>query len=197
MLKYVFDMVVSAAVLICVLPLMLLIAIAIRVDSRGSVLYRGERIGRYGKKFKMYKFRTMVVDAERMGGTSTGRNDPRITRLGRVLRAYKLDELPQLFNVLRGEMSLVGPRPEVEEYTRLYDEEQQVILTIRPGITDYSSIEFANLAEVIGDHEPDRVFAQTVLPVKNALRVRYVRERSFAKDLQILVRTVGAIFRRR
>lgn len=195
-MKRIFD-VVSAATGLFVFALpMLGIAALIKVTSPGPVLYRGERVGRHGVRFQMLKFRTMVDGAERLGGTSTGRGDPRVTAIGSWLRKYKLDELPQLINVMKGEMSIVGPRPEVAEYADLYTGDELLILTVRPGITDYSSIKFRNLADVIGDDEPDRVFAEQVLPEKNRLRVEYVRRRSFLEDLRIIVQTLHAVARR-
>lgn len=132
----------------------------------------------------------MVQDAERLGGPSTGMEDPRITRLGRYLRKCKLDELPQLLNVLRGEMSIVGPRPEVPEYTRLYEGDEKLILTVLPGITDYASLQFIHLDEILGSKEPDRVYEEQVRPVKNALRVKYVKEWAFWKDIVIVGKTL-------
>jgi lipopolysaccharide/colanic/teichoic acid biosynthesis glycosyltransferase len=135
----------------------------------------------------------MVPDAESRGGPTTGTADRRVTRLGRILRRHKLDELPQLFNVLAGEMSLVGPRPEVFEYVDRYTPEEREILSVRPGITDLSSIEFANLDDIVGSEDPDRVFRERILPRKNALRLEYVRERSLWLDARILARTVVAL----
>ena len=185
-----FDLLAASAGLLLLWPLLLLIAILVKIDSPGPVLYRGERTGRYGKPFHILKFRSMVVDAERLGGFSTAQNDPRVTRLGRFLRRFKLDELPQLFNVLRGEMSVVGPRPEVPAYTRLYVGEELLILTVLPGITDYSSIKFSQLDKVLGEIDADRVYEETVRPAKNALRVQYVKNRGFKTDVDIIGRTI-------
>jgi lipopolysaccharide/colanic/teichoic acid biosynthesis glycosyltransferase len=138
----------------------------------------------------MLKFRTMVVDAERIGGTATAHRDPRITRIGHFLRRCKLDELPQLINVLRGEMSLVGPRPEVLEHTSAYTAEENEILTVTPGITDFSSIRFINLGELLGSEDPNRVFIEKYRSTKNALRLEYVRRQSFSTDVKILLLTV-------
>lgn len=193
--KRCFDLAVSAVGLAFLAPLLFAIAVLIKWTSDGPVLYRGVRTGRFGKPFRMFKFRTMVADAERLGGPSTGKDDPRITAVGRVLRRRKLDELPQLINVLRGEMSVVGPRPEVPRYTAEYSDVEKIILTVRPGITDYASLEFADLGAVLGNDEPDKVYETRVKPVKNALRVRYVEERSFVGDLRIIVRTVLRVFR--
>jgi len=199
MLKRVFDVVVAAAGLVILSPLLAVIAIAIKLDSRGSVLYRGVRVGLNGQRFRMLKFRTMITNAEALG-TATAQRDHRITRIGRFLRKYKLDELPQLVNVVRGEMSLVGPRPEVEEHTSVYNDEEQIILTVRPGITDYSSIRFANLGDLLGGDDPEtanRVFIEKYRAEKNRLRIDYVRNRSFFGDLGILFKTVARLVRRR
>jgi lipopolysaccharide/colanic/teichoic acid biosynthesis glycosyltransferase len=192
-----FDIVVASLGLLFLFPLLLLFAVLVKLDSPGPVFYRGRRTGRYGVEFRIFKFRTMVVDAEQVGGTSTAANDFRITRIGGFLRKYKLDELPQLLNVLKGEMSIVGPRPEVEEYTSCYDDEERIALTVRPGITDYASICFVNLGEVLGSEDADRVYVERVRPIKNQLRVKYVRERSFAGDLKIIALTVFTLVRRR
>jgi lipopolysaccharide/colanic/teichoic acid biosynthesis glycosyltransferase len=176
------------------LPVLVLIAVLVWLDSPGGVFYRGIRSGKKGQAFRIFKFRTMVLDADRVGGGSTAKDDPRITRIGRVLRKYKLDELPQLFNVLRGEMSVIGPRPELPEYTRLYEGDESIILSVRPGITDHASLEFFQLSEVLGHVDADRAYEEQVRPAKNALRVKYVKEQSMAGDLHILLRTFRRMF---
>jgi lipopolysaccharide/colanic/teichoic acid biosynthesis glycosyltransferase len=186
--KRVFDLALGSIGLVCASPVMLLIAVAIKLDSHGPVIYRGVRIGKGARPFFMYKFRTMVVGADRMG-TATAHRDPRITRLGALLRRVKLDEFPQIINVLKGEMSLVGPRPEVEEHIVVYHEEERLILAVTPGITDYSSIRFANLSELLGSENPNRVFIEKYRAEKNRLRLEYVRRRSFWTDLKILFGT--------
>jgi lipopolysaccharide/colanic/teichoic acid biosynthesis glycosyltransferase len=193
MLKRVFDIVVSFCGLVLLAPLLIVIAVLIKLDSEGPVFYRGLRTGLHGKPFRIFKFRTMVRNAEQLGGGSTGKDDPRVTRVGRVLRQYKWDELPQLLDVLRGEMSIVGPRPELPEYTRLYSGEEKLILTVRPGITDYASLEFIRLGEILGNEAPDRYYEEKVRPIKNALRVKYVKERSFFGDLKLIARTLARI----
>jgi lipopolysaccharide/colanic/teichoic acid biosynthesis glycosyltransferase len=169
-----------------------IVAMAIKAGSRGPVFYKGVRVGRFGRRFRIYKFRTMVPDAE-SGGTATGHDDPRITGVGRWLRRYKLDELPQLFNVLKGEMSLVGPRPEVEEHTSAYSAEEQLILTAVPGITDLSSIRFVRLGALLGTENPNQVFVEHYRAEKNSLRLEYVRTRSFWLDLKIIFWTFWSI----
>jgi lipopolysaccharide/colanic/teichoic acid biosynthesis glycosyltransferase len=174
-------------------PFLGIIALLILLYSGSPALYCGIRTGQFGKPFKMYKFRTMVVNAERLGGPSTGKNDLRITRIGRYLRKYKLDELPQLLNVIKGEMSIVGPRPEVPQYTSLYTGDEQLILTVRPGITDYSSLKYIDLAEVLGSEGVDTFYEETVRPEKNKLRIKYVREHTFWGDLKIILLTLYGI----
>lgn len=193
--KRLFDVAVALIALLVLSPLLAVIAIGVATTSRGPVLYRGVRTGRHGRPFRILKFRTMSVDAE-LAGTTTTLGDPRITRIGRFLRAGKLDELPQLLNVMRGEMSLVGPRPEVAEHTDVYSTEELAILDVLPGITDYSSIHFASLDKVLGTENPHEVYVTRVRAEKNALRLRYVRERSFAVDLRILAATLGVVVRK-
>ena len=177
-------------------PLLLIIAILVRLDSRGPIFYRGLRTGRYNHQFRVFKFRTMTPDAEQLGGGSTAKDDRRITRVGRFLRRYKLDELPQLLNVLKGDMSIVGPRPELSQYTQLYMGDELLILHVRPGITDHASLEFIRLGEILGNDAPDAVYEEKVRPLKNALRVKYVREQSFWGDIAIIVRTLKRLIER-
>jgi lipopolysaccharide/colanic/teichoic acid biosynthesis glycosyltransferase len=188
--KRALDIVVAAVGLVVGLPLMAIVAVAIKLDSPGPVFYRGVRIGRNFTPFRLFKFRTMVANAEHLGGSTASKHDPRVTRVGRFLRRTKLDELPNLINVLIGQMSLVGPRPEVKFYTDKYTEEERFILAVRPGITDFASVQFANQQALIGEEDPERDFQARVLPRKNALRLKYARERSFWVDLRIL----GATF---
>ena len=186
----------SLGVLLFIWPILLTVALLIRRGSPGPALYRGIRSGRRGESFRILKFRTMVVNAEALGGPTTGSNDPRVTSLGRFLRKTKLDELPQFINVLLGEMSLVGPRPEVPQYTNQYRGEERLILSMRPGITDYSSIEFADLDDRVGNDDPDAYFREHILPRKNALRVKYVKDWSLGSDVRILCLTAGRVVKR-
>lgn len=193
-MKRMFDFFCALAGFLMLSPLFLLIGIAIKINSPGPVLYKGRRIGRHGTPFYMFKFRTMVVNAEKIGGSSTAENDPRITKIGSFLRKSKLDEIPQLLNIIRGEMSLVGPRPEVEEYTSMYTDEEKLILSVRPGITDYSSIQFRNLNTILaGSEDPDKHYRDVIRPVKNQLRLQYVRKQSFMEDLKIIFKTLYAV----
>ncbi|HEX8600119.1 MAG TPA: sugar transferase [Chloroflexia bacterium] len=191
--KRLFDLFCASIALLILSPMLLAIAILVRLDSPGPALYRAVRAGRYNVPFHMLKFRSMVVGADTMGGLSVGRDDPRVTRIGRFLRKYKLDELPQLLNVLKGEMSLVGPRPEFLQYTQQYKGEELLILDVPVGITDYASVAFMRMEELLGNGDPDRAYEERIRPVKNALRVRYVREQSFWGDLLILFRTVRCL----
>jgi lipopolysaccharide/colanic/teichoic acid biosynthesis glycosyltransferase len=192
--KRIFDIVCSLLGLAVLgLPL-LFVAALIKLHDGGPVFYRGVRTGRRGKPFRIFKFRTMVVNADRIGGSSTADGDPRVTGIGRILRKYKLDELPQLINVVLGHMSFVGPRPEVPEYVALFTEEEKVILTVRPGITDWASIwnhdEGALLA---GAADPERAYLDKIRPEKIRLQLKYVGEHSFWVDLEILFRTLSTL----
>ena len=188
------DIVLSALGLIISAPLMLIIAILIKCGSRGPILYKGLRVGQGGRPFGMFKYRTMIVNADQIGGPSTADDDPRITRVGKLLRKLKLDELPQLINILRGEMSFVGPRPEVQQYVDMFTEEERAILSVPPGITDWASLwnpdEGAFLA---GSSDPERAYLEKIRPTKVKLQQAYVRERSFWTDLRILAQTFSAV----
>jgi len=188
--KRLIDILLAIIGLVFIWPILFVCAVAVKLSSPGPVLYLGKRTGRYGVPFKIFKFRSMREDAERTGGTTTGKNDTRITSAGKFLRKYKLDELPQLFNVLRGEMSFVGPRPEVAEYTEMYSVEEQEILSVRPGITDLSSLTFSDLQSHVGSENPDEAFRRYVLPQKNRLRLKYAREHTILMDFIILMKTV-------
>jgi lipopolysaccharide/colanic/teichoic acid biosynthesis glycosyltransferase len=190
-----FDVLLSLVGLLLVSPFLLLIVVLIKLASPGPVLYRGVRVGRYGKSFRILKFRTMVVDAERQGGSATAGDDPRLTSIGRVLRRYKLDELPQLFNVLTGDMSFVGPRPEVQKYVDRYSGDEKSILRLRPGITDWASIWNSNEAAVLeGSSDPEKTYEELILPTKIALQLKYLQNHSFFTDLKILFHTFAKLF---
>ena len=193
-MKRIFDIVMAATGLAILSPLFLWITWRIKQEDHGPVFYRGQRVGFYGRVFHILKFRTMVLDAEKLGGSSTSDDDPRITKIGKTLRKYKLDELPQLFNVLTGEMSLVGPRPEIKRYTDLYTEEQKAIFTVRPGITDWASLWNSDEGAVLaGAEDPDKAFEELIQPTKLKLQLKYVRERSFWVDLKIIILTLLAV----
>ncbi len=190
--KRITDLIFSIFGLLLFSPLLLFISLLIKLDSKGPIIYRGVRTGLESVPFEIYKFRTMAHHAENIGALVTSNDDIRITRVGRIIRKYKIDELPQLINVLKGEMSIVGPRPEVPLYTSQYTKEEEIILTVLPGITDYSSVLFIQLGDVVGSSRDKKQFddnIQAVLRAKNKLRVKYVSERSFATDLKIIIMT--------
>jgi len=197
-LKRLFDLMASSTGLVLLAPVLLSIVVLIKLEAGGAVFYRGIRVGRHGKSFRIFKFRTMVVDAEKLGGPSTADDDPRITRIGKFLRKYKLDELPQLINVLKGEMSFVGPRPEVEQEVRLYNEEEKALLNVRPGITDYASIKFHNEGEILrGSADPHQAYREKIRPEKIRLGLEYVRDCSFKTDLKVLALTFKTLIETR
>ena len=193
--KRTFDLGVAILLLVILSPLILLVAIFIKGGSAGPIFYIGKRAGIRGVPFWMYKFRTMVSDAELMGGYSTALNDPRLTSCGRFLRKYKIDELPQLFNVLKGEMSLVGPRPQVFYYTDKYDDHQKKILFFKPGITDLASLYFADMDAVLGSNNVDQKYESEIEPKKNELRLLYISKASFTFDIKILFLTFAKLLR--
>lgn len=194
MAKRFFDIVAAVGGLLFLSPFLFFIALRIRREDGSPVFYRGERVGLFGKFFRIFKFRTMVVDAEKLGTSSTSDDDARITRVGKFLRKYKLDELPQLINVLVGDMSLVGPRPEVRKFTDLYTDEEKVILTVRPGITDWASLWNPNEGALLkGSVDPDKDYMEKIRPEKIRLQLKYVRERSFWTDVKIIFLTLKTI----
>lgn len=196
-MKRTFDIFSSLCGLLLISPVLAVIAVWIKLDSRGPVFYRGLRVGRYGRPFRILKFRTMVVDAEKLGASSTKEDDPRITRSGAFLRRFKFDELPQLWNVLVGEMSLVGPRPQVQWAVDLYSNEEKRLLNVRPGITDYASLKFRNEGEILkGADDPDDAYLRLIAPEKIRLGLWYVEHRSLWIDLRILWATVASVFLR-
>ena len=192
--KRTFDVVLSVFVVLVAAPFLLVIAAIITLESPGPVFYRGQRAGLGGRVFRIFNLRSMVSDAENKGGYSTAADDPRVTRVGRFLRKHKLDELPQFFNVLWGDMSLVGPRPQVLFYTNQYQGEEALILSVKPGITDFASLYFVDMDTLLGSGDVDVRYQKEIEPVKNKLRLRYVKERSFLLDLRILVETAFKIF---
>lgn len=186
--KRVIDFVAALFLLILTSPLFLIISLIIIIDTGFPVFYKPLRAGYKNKPFHIYKFRTMVKDADKGDGT-TALNDPRITRSGKILRKLKLDEIPQFINVLNGTMSFIGPRPELLRYTEQYIDEEKIILEVRPGITDFSSIEFINLDEIVGEENPDEMYEKYVLKKKNELRVKYAKEVSAKTDAMLFINT--------
>ena len=195
-LKRAMDIVLSGGALLVLWPVLLIIALAIRLDDPGPVFYRQVRVGRGGRPFRIFKFRTMVVDAEKKGLAITVGRDSRITRVGAFLRKTKLDELAQLINVLRGEMSFVGPRPEVPRYVELYTPAQRQVLLVRPGITDYASIAYRNENDLLsGAADPERMYIEVIMPDKIELNMKYLREISPMADVRLILSTVAAMIR--
>lgn len=195
-MKRLFDIAVSLAGLLLLAPLFVLAMLWIKLDSSGPVFFRQERVGLRGRLFRIHKFRTMVVDAEARGLPLTVGRDARITSSGKFLRQYKLDELPQLIDVLFGNMSLVGPRPEVPKYVAQYpDEMRELVLSVRPGITDFASIEFSDENALLeGAEDPERVYIEKILPIKLAYYRRYVEQQTLWLDLKLIGRTVAKVW---
>ena len=195
-LKRLMDVTVSGAALFVLWPVLLLAAAAIKIDDPGPVFYRQVRVGRNGKEFRIFKFRTMVVDADRKGLQITVGRDSRITRVGAFLRKTKLDELAQLINVFVGEMSFVGPRPEVPKYVNLYTPYQRQVLLVRPGITDYASIAYRNENDMLeGAEDPERMYIDVIMPDKIELNMKYLREISPVADIRLILSTIIAVIK--
>lgn len=194
--KRAFDLICSSLGLVLVSPFFVLIALFIKLDDGGPIFFRQGRIGRLGRPFRMWKFRTMVVDAERQGAQLTVGRDPRITRVGYILRQVKLDELPQLLNVIAGDMSLVGPRPEVQRYVNLYTDDQRRVLDFTPGITDVASIKYRNESELLAAAaDPEYTYVSEILPAKIRLNLKYAATASRTSDLIVILQTIFRIVR--
>jgi len=197
MLKRLFDIIFSLLGLILVSPLFLFIGILIKRESPGPAFYRGKRVGKNGKEFRIFKFRSMVLDAEKIGGPSTSADDPRLLKIGKFLKKHNLDELPQLINILKGEMSFVGPRPEVPSEVETYDEEtKKIILSVKPGMTDLATLSNIHEGEILrGAADPHEAYRKLIKPQKLSLAKQYVKNRSFWLDLKIILKTLkSAIF---
>lgn len=193
-MKRLFDISFSFLGLILLSPLLFIISLSIVFDSRGGVLFRQTRVGRYGKDFKILKFRTMYPDAEKRGQITIGKRDPRVTPVGHFLRSYKLDELPQLINILIGDMSFVGPRPEVPKYVAMYSEDQKRVLDVRPGLTDFASLEYFNEGELLGaSDDPERTYIDEIMPAKLELNMKYLERPQLTTDIKLIVRTIAKI----
>ena len=192
--KRILDAVITGIALCVLWPFFLIIALFIVLEDGFPVFYRAERGGYQGRTFRICKFRTMIRNADKMGGSTTALHDPRITKTGNLLRKTKLDEIPQIGQVFLGRMSLIGPRPELLQYVNQYEGEEKDILQVRPGITDYSSLEFKNLDEIVGGENADEMYEKYVLKRKNQLRLQYAHNVSFRTDVEILFRTLGAVF---
>lgn len=187
------DFTIALVAIIVLFPVIVIFSLAVLIDDGFPVFYTPLRGGYNGKPFKIIKYRTMVKEADKIGGGTTALNDPRITKVGSILRKVKADEIVQIFNVLIGTMSFVGPRPELLQYTEQYTEEESVILKVRPGITDYSSLEFINLDEIVGGENADEMYEKYVLKRKNQLRIKYAEEVSLKTDFIILFKTVWRV----
>lgn len=197
MAKRLLDICVSVCGILALSPLFLVVSFLIKQVDDGPVFYRGERIGQNGAPFRIFKFRSMVMNAEKIGGSSTADDDPRITKIGHKLRRLKVDEIPQLLNVLKGDMSLVGPRPEVRHYTNMFSKEEKAILSVRPGITDWASLWNPNEGKILaGSPDPDKTYMEKIRPTKLKLQLNYVREKSLRHDLVIILKTIKAVVSR-
>lgn len=195
-MKRLFDIVSSLLVLIIFSPVFLIISLIIAIGSKGGVFYKQERIGRNGKPFLLYKFRSMRPNSDKASLITVGGRDSRITREGYFLRKYKLDELPQLINILKGEMSVVGPRPEVKKYVDLYTEEQRKVLSVRPGLTDWASLYYIDENELLGkSSDPEKTYINEIMPAKLELNMKYIQEAGLLTDLEIIFKTIFKIFR--
>lgn len=190
-IKRIFDFLVSLVGIIILSPVFIIVSIAIKIDSRGSILFLQKRVGKDGKEFNIYKFRTMVTDAEKLGKQITIGNDSRITKVGAFLRKFKIDELPQLFNVLLGDMSLVGPRPEVPKYVALYNDEQKKVLSIRPGITDMASLRYKDENDILGKVDnPEEYYINVIMKDKLSLNLEYIEKSNVFFDIYLIVKTI-------
>ena len=190
MLKRLFDIFCSSIGLVILSPILLLLALLIKFESKGPVFFLQTRVGLNNKDFKLFKFRSMFMDAEKRGQLTVGMRDPRITRTGYYLRKFKLDEVPQLLNVIKGDMSLVGPRPEVRKYVNLYNTKQMQVLSVRPGMTDYASIKFINENELLAQaNDPEVFYINVIMPQKLELNISYIEQKGFFKDISLILKT--------
>ncbi|HMS32586.1 MAG TPA: sugar transferase [Ignavibacteria bacterium] len=195
-MKKIFDLLFSLIGTILLSPLFLITAIWIKIDSKGKIFYKQTRVGKNNTDFSLYKFRTMRADSDKSGLLTVGGRDNRITGAGYYLRKFKLDELPQLINIIKGEMSFVGPRPEVRKYVDLYNEEQKKVLSVLPGITDIASIKYRNENELLEKaDDPEEYYIEYVMPDKLKLNLEYIEQRSFGNDIKVIFKTISAIFR--
>jgi len=195
MIKRIFDFIFSLLLILILSPFLLLISIMIAADSKGGIFFIQKRVGKNNRDFNIFKFRTMHIGSDKKGLLTVGRKDERITRTGLFLRKYKLDELPQLFNVLTGNMSFVGPRPEVRKYVEKYNAEQLKVLNMKPGITDFASIDYSNENEILAQSSsPEDAYINTIMPAKLELNLKYIREQSFLTDIKIILKTIGKVF---
>lgn len=194
-MKRLFDIIAAILVLIMGLPFFIIIALLIVLDGKGGVFYSQERIGRYKRSFNLYKFRTMQPGSDNLGQLTIGSKDSRVTSIGYYLRKYKIDEFPQLINIIAGHMSVVGPRPEVPKYVKMYNQEQLNVLKVRPGLTDYASLVYFKENELLGKaQDPENVYIKEIMPQKLALNNKYIKEKGMLTDLNIILKTLLRIF---
>ena len=193
-MKRIFDIVSCVLLLLIVLPFMLIIGMAIAINSRGGIIYKQQRVGQNDRDFVLYKFRTMLPNSDKDSLLTVSNRDVRITKIGYFLRKYKLDELPQLFNIIKGDMSVVGPRPEVRKYVSLYSDEEKKVFTVRPGLTDYASLAYINENEILAaTAEPEQTYIQKVMPEKLQLNLKYIENQSFTEDIKLIFKTLAFI----
>ena len=195
-MKRIFDIISSLIVLSIGFPFFLIIGLIITFTSKGGMFYKQVRVGKNNIDFYLLKFRSMAVGSDKKGQLTVGTNDARITKIGAFIRKFKIDEFPQLINVLKGEMSIIGPRPEVRKYVDLYDKEQQKVLTVKPGLSDYASIEYINENEILGKAEdPEKTYIDEVMPAKLKLNLKYIEDQSFGTDIKLIFGTIFMIFK--
>ncbi len=193
-MKRLFDIILSSFGILLLSPILVIIAALVKISSKGPVFYRQVRVGKGNEDFRIFKFRTMYTGSDKKGLLTVGGRDPRVTKVGYYLRKFKLDELPQLFNVFTGEMSLVGPRPEVRKYVDYYSDSDMEVLSVRPGITDYASIAFRNENDILKESEdPERKYIEEIMPIKLGLNKKYIAEKGMFKDLSIILKTITVI----
>ena len=196
MLKRTFDIISSLIVLTMGLPCFILIAFLIGVDSKGGVFFIQQRVGKDNRNFGLFKFRTMRSDSEKSSQITVGGKDPRISKIGYLLRKFKLDEFPQLLNVIKGDMSIIGPRPEVRRYVDMYSKEQLKVLSVRPGLSDFASIEYINENELLGKSDnPEKTYIEEIMPAKLQLNLKYIEQKSFGTDIKLIFKTIGKILK--
>ena len=194
-MKRLFEFLFAFLALLIMLPVFLVISFFILINSKGGIIYKQSRVGKGNRDFSIYKFRSMYINSDKQSLISIGSLDPRVTPVGHFLRKYKLDELPQLLNILRGEMSFVGPRPEVRKYVDLYSVDQLNVLTVHPGLTDYASLMYINEGELLANQEnPEKLYIEEILPEKLALNLKYIEEQSLKTDVQIILKTISRLF---
>ena len=190
-----FDILSSIIVLVILSPFLFIVGMWILLDSKGGIFYKQLRVGKDGKEFKLYKLRSMRIDSDKSGQLTVG-NDSRVTTSGRFIRKFKIDEFPQLLNVIGGQMSVVGPRPEVPKYVSMYTDEQKRVLSVLPGLTDYATLEYIDEQKILGEAEdPEKAYIEEVMPAKLKLNLKYVAEASFATDISLIFKTIFKIFK--